>query len=309
MIIKNKDNDLVSDSKRIKAGIRHENDVAFHLSRGFSESEDVMVLNDLTLSYGGNNAQIDHLIVHVFGFIIIESKSIYGEINVNDLGEWSRSYQGKWIGMPSPIKQAEAQMNILKPLLNEHAASLLGKLLGLQARFGGRQWDILCAVSSSSIINRKNIPKEINEAIFKSEFINDKIKALTKKSSFSLTDSRPVFKAEELANICSFLTENGVPIQDNIPVQEAPPEKKSEGNTGTSVNLACKKCESSQNLTAAHGRYGYFLKCTCGANTAMKTICSSCGSKNIKVRKSKNKYFSDCKDCHQSVLIFKGALD
>ncbi len=166
-------------SKMVAAGNRHEHDVAFYLSRAFADNEGVFVFNDLKLERNGNIAQIDHLVIHKYGFIVVESKSIYGEVKVNARGEWSRSYRGQWKGMPSPIKQAELQINILKDLLQDHADELLGKILGIRKGFGAREYEIICAVSSTAIVHRDEIPEEINSRIFKSEFVADRIRDIT----------------------------------------------------------------------------------------------------------------------------------
>ncbi len=46
------------------------------------------------------------------GFVLIESKSIKGEVKVNDLGEWTRSLSNKWSGSRSLFVQ-EASPKIL----------------------------------------------------------------------------------------------------------------------------------------------------------------------------------------------------
>ncbi len=120
MILKEK-SQTGSASVKHDAGIKQEQDVAFYLRRAYKDRDNVMVLNDISLSYGGETAQIDHLIVYSYGFIVVESKSIRGEVKVNKYGEWTRSYKDSWNGMPSPIKQAELQIKLLQEL-NGHQA-------------------------------------------------------------------------------------------------------------------------------------------------------------------------------------------
>ena len=139
------------DDERARYGHRQEEDVAFHLRRAFGDDPEVVIFNDLRLKHGEENAQIDHLVMHPFGFIIIESKSITGEVRVNAAGEWQRSYRGNWSGLKSPLRQGELQQDILKRLLIEHRTHLMNKTLGLQGGFAGRQWKVLCAVSSNEV--------------------------------------------------------------------------------------------------------------------------------------------------------------
>lgn len=58
----------------------------------------------------GEYAQIDHLVVHPFRLVNIESKSIHGEVKVNGHGEWSRSYRGQWYGMPTGVGSDRANV-------------------------------------------------------------------------------------------------------------------------------------------------------------------------------------------------------
>ena len=164
MILKDK-TQTSSASIKLDAGIKQEQDVAFYLRRAYKNSEQVMVLNDLRIEHDGESAQIDHLIVYSYGFIVVESKSIRGEVKVNEYGEWSRSYKGLWSGMPSPIKQAELQIHLLKQLLCANDKKMIGKFLGIQQGLGARCYDVFCAISSDAIIDRSAAPKDMADKL------------------------------------------------------------------------------------------------------------------------------------------------
>ncbi|MDX1536237.1 nuclease-related domain-containing protein [Arsukibacterium sp.] len=199
-----------SSSVKLAAGINQEQDVAFYLRRAYRNSNRVMVLNDLRIEHDGETAQIDHLIVHSFGFTVVESKSIRGEVRVNEHGEWSRSYKGQWSGMPSPIKQAELQLKLLKEYLCDNTLQIIGKFLGVQQGLGARTYDVFCAISSDAIIDRSAAPAALAHKLVKSEFIAD---ALDKQMNFKkfyqlvakVADTRPTFNEQELMRICWFL--------------------------------------------------------------------------------------------------------
>jgi hypothetical protein len=305
MIIKEKDLQNVKSATAV-AGQKQEQNVAFFLRREFKDHPQVFVINDYKFSFNDEIAQIDHLIIHPFGFLLIESKSISGEVKVNELGEWTRSSNSKWFGMPSPIKQAELQQKLLKELLHHHRAEILGKLLGLkQQSFEFRSWDNVCAVSSNSIIDRESIPHNVSEVIVKSEFLIEKIhKVMDLKSDFkravSFSDNRPAFSDDELKSITDFLIKNAS--------SEANKEKKKESKAVQKIQkegiLKCKKCNDVSNFTAEYGRYGYFINCkTCDTNTSMKIPCSECKSKNTKVSKNKETYTLNCSDCAKQLQL------
>ncbi len=193
------------------------------------------MFHDLQLCYDGEFAQIDHLIVYTFGFIVIESKSIKGEVRVNAQAEWSRSYRQQWQGMPSPVKQAELQLKVLRDVLTNNHEKMLGRLLGLiQLGLGGRCYDVLCAISSDAMIDRSKAPKEVSTKLVKTEFIADALKELMRlpkylPSMLRVYDTRPDFNAEELDSICSFLLAEHLKLrpEEQDLVRIAKPQPKS----------------------------------------------------------------------------------
>ncbi|WP_052384836.1 nuclease-related domain-containing protein [Cobetia amphilecti] len=197
------------DDERARYGHRQEEDVAFHLRRAFGDDPEVVIFNDLRLKHGEENAQIDHLVMHSFGFIIIESKSITGEVRVNAAGEWQRNYRGNWSGLKSPLRQAELQQDILKRLLIEHRTRLMNKTLGLQGGFAGRQWKVLCAVSSNAIVHRDDMAKGVSAQVVKPEFLHEQVSGLIGARSMVkralLFDTRPEFTKDELERVSEFL--------------------------------------------------------------------------------------------------------
>lgn len=198
------------------AGQKQEQDVAFYLRRAFKDHPEVLVINDFRFTFNDETAQIDHLIIYTYGFVLIESKSIKGHVEVNQQGEWTRSHGSKWFGMPSPIKQVELQQALLKEMLKQHRSEILGKLLGIkQQGFGMRCWDHVCAVSSDAVINRDTMPTAISELLVKTEFLVDKLKKIMNlKSKFlrliNVSDTRPDFNQEELNSIAKFLIDRHI---------------------------------------------------------------------------------------------------
>lgn len=339
MIIKDK-TQTSSASLKLDAGIKQEHDVAFYLRRAYKDREHVLVLNDLRIEHNGETAQIDHLIVYTYGFIVVESKSIRGEVNINEYGEWSRSYKGQWSGMPSPIKQAELQITLLKQYLCANTEKVIGKFLGFQQGLGARCYDVFSAISSDAIIDRSKAPKDLAAKLVKSEFISD---ALDKKMNFKkfynlvgkIYDTRPSFSYDEMLHICRFLLAEPLPsntdieqplsavatsssddvtptIQDN---HYARYRSASEVNTtakrdyskymppakASSLAMQCKHCGTCSSLTPQSGRYGYYVQCgSCGGNTPLKRACPACASQQTKVSKAKSTYRLQCSGCSAS---------
>ncbi len=294
MICKEKEKQI-SHNKLINAGQEQELDVAFYLRREFKNDDAIFVFNDIKFKFDGETAQIDHLIIHPYGFIIIESKSITGNIVVNEHGEWSRSYNDKWYGISSPIIQAKLQAKVLRELLSHHRTEILGKMLGIvQAGFGGRTWECVIAISSNAIINRKHIPKIDSDIIVKSEFIPESIRKFINnhKKESNLFNPKPKFSPVELENICEFITK----LQN----QESKLDIKKENIHP--IILSCSKCGKIDGLTPRKGQYGYYVACSnCKGNTALKRPCPSCSSKSTSVHLSETKYLLNCGTCNVSI--------
>lgn len=334
MILKTKSLQTTSTPQAI-AGQKQEQDVAFFLRRAFKDNPEVLVINDFKFSFNDETAQIDHLIVYTYGFVLIESKSIKGHVKVNNQGEWTRSYNSQWSGMPSPIKQVELQQALLKEMLKHHKSDILSKLLGIkQQSFNGRCWHYLCAVSSNAVIDRKTMPKEISDKLFKTEFLVDELKSIMNLKHkiirlMNVADTRPDFNQQELDSIGQFLISQH--IDSNIlQANHAPVERKQtqtiantlelESASATTNHLAqsnattltpvatlaseqhpilsCKHCGESTQYTPMYGKFGYYINCNqCSKNTPMKQACPQCMNKNTKVTKRKETYTLNCVDC------------
>ncbi len=311
MIIKEKTFSGSGVDRRKSAGHQQESDVAFYLRRAFKNRADVAVFNDLRLEYDGEVAQIDHLVITTLGFCLIESKSIRAEVEVNQKGEWTRIYNGNKTGMPSPIKQVELQEKLLKAVLRENDADILGKLFGLvQTGFGGRLWKTICAISSDAVIDRDMMPKSISDRVLKSEFIADWVdKATTEGQGASkilktIASTNPVFTKDEFKRICDFLVAADKPLLKQNS-QELEADRAEQASAALAVNsdiLACKECKATAGLSASYGRYGYYVQCACGVNTSMKQDCKTC-KRPLKIRKSGLQYFGACENGHE-VLVF-----
>jgi Zn finger protein HypA/HybF involved in hydrogenase expression len=320
-----------TQTPQASVGQKQEQSVAFFLRRAFKDHPQVLVVNDFKFSFNDETALIDHLIIYPYGFVLVESKSIKGHVKVNSQGEWTRSYNSQWAGMPSPIKQVELQQALLKELLKHHKTEILGKLLGIKQKgFGGRCWDHLCVVSSDAVIDRKTMPREISDKLVKTEFLVDKLEEIMNlKSKFlrfiHFSDTRPDFNKLELDSVGQFiiaqhidsnqLTSEIVPVPQAVQVIQAAQIQthaaQFEAQTQTAAittkaiekttvsaaiaALSCKHCGESTHYSPMYGKYDYYITCKqCSKNTPMKQACPQCKSKNTRVQKRQETYTLHC---------------
>lgn len=335
MILKEKDaspsGEGRGDDERAYYGHKQEQDVAFQLRREFGEHKQIHVINDLRIEHHGERAQIDHLILHPYGFIIVESKSIVGEVTVNAAGEWSRSYQGNWMGMPSPIRQGELQKQFLHRLLRDNIKQVLGKMLGIQTTVGGRDWQVLCAVSSTAILHRDKMPKDVADRVVKTEFLAQKVIEVVGNILTEYLKAKPKFSKRELANIGNFLLEQNAQVgiassaSESTPARPEPAAPVAEPALHYSSTPApdtaalpaepaaqakslvtCKQCGEAHHLTGMYGQYGYYVKCgRCSTNTSMKQPCPACDWKSVRVSKGGPEYTGSCRKCAHKFLVFR----
>ncbi|MEB3337328.1 MAG: nuclease-related domain-containing protein, partial [Leptolyngbyaceae bacterium] len=202
--------DFTGTGKFAQAGRNAEETMAFYLKRAFGDDQKVAVFNNLRLEKQDDAAQIDHLVIHRYGMIIIESKSVTTRVEVNEYGEWKRCFNDTCQGIPSPIQQAKRQAEFLKKYLEDHVENLLRKVLGLQTHFGVMPIDWIVAISDDGIINRpKNNPLE---EVYKADQVSDQVRTLIEKRrkadslfNLSLKDTGFSFNEVEFSKITQFL--------------------------------------------------------------------------------------------------------
>lgn len=107
---------LEDELLRLQRGIAGERSAAHYLDNYLKDDPERMLLHDLRVSFEGETAQIDHLLMtrglHVY---LIETKNFNGDIDINDFGEFSVRYgNGKTFGIESPIEQSRRHERVLR---------------------------------------------------------------------------------------------------------------------------------------------------------------------------------------------------
>jgi len=320
VIVKDKDT-ILNATKNEAKGEAAEKQMAFYLNRQFGDARDVFVFNDLRIERNGEFAQMDHLIVHQFGLIIVESKSVTGSITVNEHLEFER----KTTGIPSPILQARRQGDLLRALLTDHKKELRGKVLGLiQEGFKTCPINIFVAISDTGKIRRVGrkikIP-ELMKADQVSGAVQELITAHKKGGSIPfgelLLESMDAmegkkkkkkheakedlgnykFKTKELTKVVEFLKASHKPSTKAEVSQISDPVVKKKLPT-----YICTHCHET-NLSIEYDN-SYYFKChSCDGNTPIKNRCAKC-NEVTRTRKSKLEFTSVCKSCDVEELFF-----
>lgn len=116
--------------KTLKAGDQGESNSAYFIDFYYREKPNWAIIHDLRIEYGGNVAQIDHLLITRFlEFYVLESKSYAYGLKITDRGEFMFWGGHRYIAMESPIEQVRRHAVVLEQLLR--GEGLLPKRLGV----------------------------------------------------------------------------------------------------------------------------------------------------------------------------------
>ncbi|QNM96994.1 NERD domain-containing protein [Chitinimonas koreensis] len=167
------------ESKQEQAGYAAEKRLAWYLAQYFGDEPRLLILNDLrVVAPDGDFCQVDHLLIHQYGLIIVESKSVSGKIQVNEQGEWKRWYfdaaakKDKSFGIQSPIKQGQMQARRLRRLMLSNAAE------NTRSAIEKMHIDVLVAISDGGEFLTRE--RERYQEVCKADQIDERIGELVK---------------------------------------------------------------------------------------------------------------------------------
>ena len=152
--------DILSELYIVKKGLDGENEIGYQLKKAHIG---MYVLRDVKVKYEDLTAQIDYVIITPVYTYYVECKNLVGNITVNDKGDFIREFvvNGKKIkkGMYSPLRQVEAQREVLRKIW-ESNTSMLKKF------FASKNFDyyrrvLVVAANQETILDTKYAPKDI----------------------------------------------------------------------------------------------------------------------------------------------------
>lgn len=319
MVIKKKFRKESTSDPRLSAGNAAEAQMAFYLKRAFGESEDVFVYNDLRFERNGEVAQIDHLLLHRYGFTLIESKSVTGRMEVNRQLEFVRTSGRRRQGIKSPITQVAMQAELLRKLLNDHKEDLRRRVMTVTGRvqgaFGDHRFDLIVAIADRGEIVRKQCdPPELMKADRVAEVVKQ---AITKKDEvrgvggflrYAMADKHKAkeldehnvveFTADEMLKIHEFLKQHHTKAKPS----RAPASPDSQPRLGrrkrpTAARIGSK--ESGPVIPPPLPGERTPLRATQPEHT-----CRKCDSSHLSIQYSKRLgYYFLCDECKESASI------
>lgn len=146
----------------VTKGIKTEKEAAYEINFHFGASKNMMVLHDLRLELNGRVAQIDHLLINrLCDVYVLETKSFSTGLSINELGEFSTTYDGRKVGIASPIEQNARHITVLRDAL---------KQIGMPKRMGislPPTFHPVVLVSQNAVIQRPKSKKIASDNVIK----------------------------------------------------------------------------------------------------------------------------------------------
>lgn len=240
---------IQADIRTLQAGIYGEDTIAFELKNSHIP---MLILHDLYLVHNGLSAQIDYLILTHKHIYVLECKNLYGNIEINNNGDFIRtvSYGRRTVkeGIYSPITQNKRHLELLYKLRKEQKGNFLTKFL-FDRSFSQTYRSIVVLANPKTVLNARFAKKEIKAQVIRADQLNEYIK----KTDAASDDEFPDQSLWELArffleahqeNPVDYAKKYGVPTpepQEISPVstsQATPPAPMQE------PDLICPKCGS-----------------------------------------------------------------
>lgn len=187
--------------KLVEAGIIGEKNIRFELENGHIPC---YVLHDLYLEYDGLSAQIDYLIICRKCNYVVECKNLYGNIEIDSQGNFSRTVQyGKHYkkeGLYSPITQNERHIRLIKQRIRDK--SIIHKLMFNEGE--DEIWkSIVVLANPKTVLNNRYAKKEIKEKVIRADQLVNFIKKTEAESkNATMTDSQMKDSAEKWLSRC-----------------------------------------------------------------------------------------------------------
>ncbi len=184
---------LENEVKLVNAGVFGENTILYELQNSHMP---LFVLHDLYLKYQGLSAQIDFLVITRGRNFVIECKNLYGDIAINNSGDFIRTVWKRREGIYSPVTQGQRHLELIKQLRSNEKGNFLSKTL-FERNFYENYRSIVVLANPKTVLNARYAPKEIREQVIRADQLIQYIKKVNAEPGTVFSSES---NAEELAN-------------------------------------------------------------------------------------------------------------
>lgn len=189
---------IEEEISRVNAGIFGEKAVRFELENSHIP---MCVLHDLFLEYDGLTAQIDYLIVTRKTTFVIECKNLYGNIEINNAGDFIRTVTyGRRIkkeGIYSPITQNRRHMELIKQIRGAQKGNFLIKAL-FEKYFDDNYRSVVVLANPKTVLYDRYAKKEIRQQVIRADQLAEYIRKAIENSKME------AYSGKEMESLAQF---------------------------------------------------------------------------------------------------------
>jgi hypothetical protein len=194
--------DIKRELTQAQYGDAGEKHIAFELKNA---GIPMYIIRDLHLQFGDLTAQIDFAVVTRKLIFFLECKNLYGNIDIDSQGNFSRNYQwnGKWVkeGIYSPVTQNQRHLDVLKQIGRGNKSNVLTRVL-YESGFDSAYKGLVVLANPKTLLRANEAPKAIRDQVIRADQLIECIKAAVKNSKeLQLNDKELKDRAEGLLSL------------------------------------------------------------------------------------------------------------
>ncbi|MFL0248092.1 HRDC domain-containing protein [Candidatus Clostridium stratigraminis] len=175
-------NIIKQDIKCLEYGITGEKNIYFELKNSHLP---MYILHDIYLEDGDLSAQIDYLVFTKKICFIIECKNLYGDIEINNAGDFIRTIEfggrKKKEGIYSPITQNQRHLELMKKIKTDKKNNILTKYMAGRY-FEDLNKSVVVLANPKTVLNAKFAKKEVKEKVIRADQLVKYIKEMYENS-------------------------------------------------------------------------------------------------------------------------------
>ena len=168
---------LEADIRNLRAGIAGEEQVLFEL---MNSHMDLLVLHDLQLEHNGLEAQIDFLVLTPHRFFVLETKRLYGDIEVTARGDFIRRLPGgRREGIYSPITQNKRHLELIHQMKIDNRGFITNLLVDRDFYDIYRSFVVLA--NDKTVLHDNSAPSDVMRMIIRADRLVSTIASVNKE--------------------------------------------------------------------------------------------------------------------------------
>lgn len=173
-----------------EAGIFGEDSVLFELK---NSGMNLVVIRDLFIqTTDGRSAQIDFFVITPYANVIIECKNLFGNIEINNKGDFIRAFEYKGRrykeGIYSPITQNERHLEVYKDCWESNKGFVTKLIAGRY--FADYNKAVVVMANPKTVVNDKFAKKEVKQQVIRGDQLIKYLKSLKSDVGLSMKSMR-----------------------------------------------------------------------------------------------------------------------